>query len=51
MYFSNGLVMFWWRYLATTDNSSPKIHAGELAALKRSLFRSPFNYYKGGSIQ
>ncbi len=51
MYFSNGLVVFWWRYLATTGNSSPKIHLGELPMLKRSLFRPPFSHYKGGSIQ
>jgi len=51
MYFRNGLVVFWWRYLATTGNSSPEILLGELPALKRSLFRSPFDHYKGGSIQ
>jgi NTE family protein len=41
MYFSNGLVVLWWRSLATTGNTSSKILLEELSVLKRSLFRSP----------
>ena len=41
MYFSNGLVVLWWRSLATTGKTSWKIFLEELPVLKRSLFRLP----------